>query len=79
MISLQKFSRADRLLDVSWRTLTWGLISLLSIASLILVYVSLMSAFAGRWNALAPTVIGGLTLGFAVVMLCRFRTDLIGN
>ena len=79
MLALQKFSRMDRFVDAAWRMVTWVMISSLSLGSLVLLYFAMMLAFSGKWDDLAAPAGTGLMLAFAVALLCRYRTDLIGN
>lgn len=79
MLSVQKFSRADRLVDASWRAVTWTLIASIGGASLVLLYIAMMLGFSGKWDALALPAAGGIALGFAVALLCRYRSDLVGE
>jgi len=79
MLSVQKFTRADRLVDGSWRAVTWMLISSLGMASLILLYLAMTLSFSGNWQAAALPAMGGVTMAFAVALLCRYRSDLVGE
>ena len=79
MLSVQKFSRADRLVDGSWRAVTWMLISTIGLASLILLYIAMMFGFSGKWDSVVLPAIGGIVMGFAVALLCRYRGDLVGE
>lgn len=79
MLSLQRLTRTDRIVDASWRAVTWMLISLIGLGSLVLLYIAMMLGFSGKWDAIALPAAGGIALAFAVALLCRFRSDLIGE
>jgi adenine/guanine phosphoribosyltransferase-like PRPP-binding protein len=79
MLSVQKFTRADRLVDASWRAVTWMLIASIGGASLVLLYFAMMLGFSGKWDAITLPAAGGIALAFAVALLCRYRSDLVGE
>lgn len=79
MLSTLKMTRADRLVDGCWRTLTWTMIAAVGLFALISLYSAMMLCFAQKWDQIASPLSCGIALGFADFLLCRYRNDVVGG